>query len=139
MTEHLRFVIFETNYCLVKSRGSSGRQDTCCQLHTDAVTLSETTHDCSDCNNVLSLGQEAHRCASHSRLLMPCWAYRLASMLSVLMQAGLPKQLRTIVDLEALLNDGTAYTLFVILRGYAEGENPAAADTVKYAASTIFA
>ena len=47
------------------------------------------------------------------------------------MQAGLPKQLRTIVDLEALLNDGTAYTLFVILRGYAEGENPSAASTVK--------
>ena len=46
-------------------------------------------------------------------------------------QAGLPKQLRTIVDLEALLNDGTAYTLFVILRGYAEGENPSPASTVK--------
>ena len=47
------------------------------------------------------------------------------------LQAGLPKQLRTVVDLEALLNDGTAYTLFLILRGYAEGQNLTAADTVK--------
>ena len=47
------------------------------------------------------------------------------------MQAGLPKQLSTVVDLEALLNDGTAYTLFVILRGFAEGENTSAGDTVK--------
>jgi len=65
------------------------------------------------------------------------WAYHLTSVLRVPTQAGLPKQLRTIVDLEALLNDGTAYTLFVILRGYAEGENPAAADTVKYAAFIV--
>ncbi len=47
------------------------------------------------------------------------------------MQAGLPKQLSTVVDLEALLNDGTAYTLFVILRGFAEGANPSPGDTVK--------
>lgn len=32
------------------------------------------------------------------------------------MQAGMPKKLRTLVDLEALLNDGTAYVLFVLLR-----------------------
>jgi NhaP-type Na+/H+ or K+/H+ antiporter len=46
-------------------------------------------------------------------------------------QAGLPKQLRTIVDLEALLNDGTAYTLFLVLRGFAEGESESAAATIK--------
>ena len=31
-------------------------------------------------------------------------------------QAGLPARLRTIVDLEALLNDGSAYVLFFLLR-----------------------
>ena len=55
----------------------------------------------------------------------------------VLMQAGLPKQLRTIVDLEALLNDGTAYTLFLILRGFAEGEIPTAGETVKWALTLV--
>lgn len=35
------------------------------------------------------------------------------------------------VDLEALLNDGTAYTLFLVLRNFAEGESLTAGDTVK--------
>lgn len=31
-------------------------------------------------------------------------------------QSGMPKKIRTLVDLEALLNDGSAYVLFVLLR-----------------------
>jgi NhaP-type Na+/H+ or K+/H+ antiporter len=43
------------------------------------------------------------------------------------------KRLRTLVDLEALLNDGTAYTLFFVLKGFAEGSPLSAADTIKRA------
>ena len=32
------------------------------------------------------------------------------------MQTGMPKKVRTLVDLEALLNDGTAYVLFKLLQ-----------------------
>lgn len=65
--------------------------------------------------------------------MSPCllWGLCGAHQLWRVMQAGLPKQLRTIVDLEALLNDGTAYTLFLILRGLAEGENATAGEIVK--------
>ena len=41
------------------------------------------------------------------------------------------KQLRTLVDLEALLNDGTAYVLFFLLRVWAEGRHQTASDAVK--------
>ena len=41
------------------------------------------------------------------------------------------KRLRTLVDLEALLNDGTAYTLFFVLKGFAEGQPLTAAGTVR--------
>ena len=34
----------------------------------------------------------------------------------VTLQTGMPKKVRTLVDLEALLNDGTAYVLFVLLQ-----------------------
>ncbi len=33
-----------------------------------------------------------------------------------MMQAGMSKRLRTLVDSEALVNDGSAYVLFVLLR-----------------------
>lgn len=33
-----------------------------------------------------------------------------------LLQTGMPKKVRTLVDLEALMNDGTAYVLFVLLK-----------------------
>lgn len=46
-------------------------------------------------------------------------------------QAGMDKQLRTLVDLEALLNDGTAYVLFFLLRVWAEGRHQTASDAVK--------
>ena len=36
--------------------------------------------------------------------------------MDAVLQAGLPARLRTIVDLEALLNDGSAYVLFYLLR-----------------------
>lgn len=36
--------------------------------------------------------------------------------MNAVLQAGLPARLRTIVDLEALLNDGSAYVLFYLLR-----------------------
>jgi NhaP-type Na+/H+ or K+/H+ antiporter len=48
-------------------------------------------------------------------------------------QAGLSKSLRTLTDCEALLNDGTAYTLFFVLKGFAEGANLSAAETVRQA------
>ncbi len=51
------------------------------------------------------------------------------------LQAGLSKRLRTLVDSEALLNDGTAFTLFLLLKGFAEGQELTAADTVRYSQS----
>lgn len=48
-----------------------------------------------------------------------------------LMQTGMDKRLRTLVDLEALLNDGTAYTLFFVLKGFAEGVPLSVVDTVR--------
>ena len=51
------------------------------------------------------------------------------------LQTGMDKRLRTLVDLEALLNDGTAYTLFFVLKGFAEGSPLSAADTIKCAAA----
>lgn len=41
------------------------------------------------------------------------------------------KQLRTLVDLEALLNDGTAYVLFFLLRVWAEGRHQSAGDAIR--------
>jgi NhaP-type Na+/H+ or K+/H+ antiporter len=52
----------------------------------------------------------------------------------MLVQAGLSKRLRTLVDSEALLNDGTAFTLFLVLKGFAEGQQLSVADTVRYRA-----
>lgn len=49
----------------------------------------------------------------------------------MLVQAGLSKRLRTLVDSEALLNDGTAFTLFLVLKGFAEGQQLSVADTVR--------
>ena len=40
------------------------------------------------------------------------------AVVAVLKEAGLSKRLRTLVDLEALLNDGTAYVLFFVLRRF---------------------
>ena len=51
------------------------------------------------------------------------------------LQTGMSKRLRTLVDLEALLNDGTAYTLFFVLKGFAEGSDLTAAETVRLAPS----
>ena len=46
------------------------------------------------------------------------------AVVAVLKSCGLSKRLRTIVDLEALLNDGTAYVLFFILRQFVAGGTP---------------
>lgn len=54
----------------------------------------------------------------------------------LLSQAGLSKSLRTLTDCEALLNDGTAYTLFFVLKGFAEGADLSAADTVRQAVTS---
>lgn len=40
------------------------------------------------------------------------------AVVAVLREAGLSKRLRTLVDLEALLNDGTAYVLFFVMRRF---------------------
>jgi hypothetical protein len=56
---------------------------------------------------------------------------RLNEELSLARQAGMEKQLRTLVDLEALLNDGTAYVLFFLLRVWAEGRHQSAGDAVR--------
>ncbi len=45
------------------------------------------------------------RCSVLLRLLKACHV-----------QTGMPKKVRTLVDLEALLNDGTAYVLFKLLQ-----------------------
>ena len=46
------------------------------------------------------------------------------AVVAVLKSCGLSKRLRTLVDLEALLNDGTAYVLFFILRQFVAGGTP---------------
>ena len=56
---------------------------------------------------------------------------RLNKELRPARQAGMEKQLRTLVDLEALLNDGTAYVLFFLLRVWAEGRHQSAGDAVR--------
>ena len=38
------------------------------------------------------------------------------AVIAVLKEAGMSPQLRTLVDLEALLNDGSAFVLFELLR-----------------------
>ncbi|CAL8460804.1 g335 [Coccomyxa elongata] len=53
------------------------------------------------------------------------------AVVAVLKEAGLSKRLRTLVDCEALLNDGTAFTLFLLLKGFTEGQELTAADTVR--------
>ena len=53
-------------------------------------------------------------------------------------QAGMDKQLRTLVDLEALLNDGTAYVLFFLLRVWAEGRRQSAGDAIRRAPAVLF-
>ena len=53
------------------------------------------------------------------------------------MQAGMDKQLRTLVDLEALLNDGTAYVLFFLLRVWAEGRHQSAGDAIRRAPAVL--
>lgn len=54
------------------------------------------------------------------------------AVVAVLREAGLSERLRTLVDLEALLNDGTAYVLFFVLRAFVNGGGvvPSAASTV---------
>ena len=54
------------------------------------------------------------------------------AVVAVLREAGLSKRLRTLVDLEALLNDGTAYVLFFVLRAFVNGGGamPSAGATV---------
>ena len=47
------------------------------------------------------------------------------------------KQLRTLVDLEALLNDGTAYVLFFLLRVWAEGRHQSAGDAIRRAPAVL--
>ena len=47
------------------------------------------------------------------------------------------KQLRTLVDLEALLNDGTAYVLFFLLRVWAEGRHQSAGDAIRRVAAVL--
>ena len=49
------------------------------------------------------------------------------AVVTVLREAGLSKRLRTLVDLEALLNDGTAYVLFFVLRRFVVDASNAAA------------
>ena len=49
------------------------------------------------------------------------------SVVAVLKEAGLSKRLRTLVDLEALLNDGTAYVLFFVLRRFVVDQSNVAA------------
>ena len=49
------------------------------------------------------------------------------AVVAVLREAGLSKRLRTLVDLEALLNDGTAYVLFFVLRRFVVDASNAAA------------
>ncbi|KAK9908624.1 hypothetical protein WJX75_000582 [Coccomyxa subellipsoidea] len=53
------------------------------------------------------------------------------AVVAVLKEAGLSKRLRTLVDSEALLNDGSAFTLFLVLKGFAEGQQLSVADTVR--------
>jgi hypothetical protein len=43
------------------------------------------------------------------------------AVVAILREAGMSKRLRTLVDLEALLNDGVAYVLFVIVKQGVEG------------------
>lgn len=42
------------------------------------------------------------------------------------------------MDCEALLNDGTAFTLFLLLKGFTEGQELTAADTVRYTSLLCF-
>eukprot|EP00884_Botryococcus_braunii_P017513 jgi/Botrbrau1/4445/Bobra.0348s0033.1 len=52
------------------------------------------------------------------------------AVVAVLREAGLSKKLRTLVDSEALLNDGSAYVLFFLLKAWAEGAHQTAGDAV---------
>lgn len=54
------------------------------------------------------------------------------AVVAVLKEAGLSKRLRTLVDLEALLNDGTAYVLFFVLRRFVvDASNLAAGNPIE--------
>ena len=44
------------------------------------------------------------------------------AVVAVLREAGLSKRLRTLVDLEALLNDGTAFVAFSVIKASVEGD-----------------
>lgn len=44
---------------------------------------------------------------------------------------GVDERLRTLVDGESLINDGTAYVLFILLRGFVEGGHETVGSAVK--------
>jgi len=71
---------------------------------------------------------------AHADPLSPQLSFRLSpdpvAVVAVLREAGLSKRLRTLVDLEALLNDGTAYVAFAVVKASVEGANVTAGSAV---------
>ncbi len=135
----------------VRSRSTSNGGSNCLNAHRPQ----QPGRGCKPCNVILP-ATRCRECAQHLGCLLPAWGClrtqaerclgalyihllsawlgmrnRLNEELRPARQAGMEKQLRTLVDLEALLNDGTAYVLFFLLRVWAEGRHQSAGDAVR--------